>query len=160
MNLVECPKILFKETCGFIPCKTKTFIPSGGVTYPISIIFTSNIPNQIPLKPRSISTGNIIGKVISIISIGPRNIPNGIYSSKTIPNVYILGISRLITESVRVAGIFASDKNMVKSDAPIMIINIILVVTEVSIRDSTSIFGSLIILLSIFIVITKRQTKG
>ena len=35
---------------------------------------------------------------------------------------------------------------MVKSDAPIMIINIILVVTEVSIRDSTSIFGSLIII--------------
>jgi hypothetical protein len=144
INLVECPKILFKETFGFIPCKTKTFIPKGGVTYPISIILTNNIPSQIPLKPRSISTGNIIGKVISIISIGPKNIPSGIYRSKTIPSVYILGISLMITDSVRVAGILAIDKNMVKSEAPIIIIKIILVVTEVSIRDSTSIFGSLI----------------
>ena len=144
MNLVECPKILFKETCGFIPCKTKTFIPKGGVTYPISIIFTNNMPSQIPLKPRSISTGKTIGKVINIISIGPKNIPNGIYMSKTIPSVYIPGESTLITDSVRVAGILAIDKNMVKREAPTMIINIILVVTEVSIRDSTSFFGSLI----------------
>ena len=144
INLVECPKILFSETCGFIPCKTKTFIPKGGVTYPISIILPNNIPSQIPLKPRYISTGNTIGKVISIISIGPKNIPKGIYSSNTIARIYILGISTLITDSVRVAGMLAIDKNMVKSEAPTMIIKIILVVTEVSIRDSTSNYGSLI----------------
>ena len=144
MNLVECPKILFNETWGFIPCKTKTFIPKGGVTYPISIILTNNIPSQIPLKPRSIRTGNTIGKVISIISIGPKNIPNGIYRSNTIARIYILGISILITDSVREAGMLAIDKNIVKSEAPTMIIKIILVVTEVSIRDSTSIFGSFI----------------
>ena len=50
----------------------------------------------------------------------------------------------MITDSVRVAGMLAIDKNMVKSEAPTMIIKIILVVTEVSIRDSTSNFGSLI----------------
>ena len=64
--------------------------------------------------------------------------------SKTIPSVYIPGESTLITDSVRVAGILAIDKNMVNREAPTMIINIILVVTEVSIRDSTSFFGSLI----------------
>src|SRR5690554_932002 len=71
-TLISLPTTLFM---------TKTFIPNGGVTSPISRSLTTTTPNQIRSIPIPSTTGITNGSVSSIVPIESRNIPSTIYNN-------------------------------------------------------------------------------
>ena len=59
-----------------MPTSTNKFMPTGGVSMPISTIMVITTPSQIASKPRPVINGNTTGKVITIIDRPSKIMPS------------------------------------------------------------------------------------
>jgi len=107
------------------PCKTYKFIPTGGVSNPISPVITNTIANHKGSAPILIMSGNVNGRVISSIEIKSKKQPNIRYNAYTKSITTRGDKPSSCTPRITVRGSPITDTDIEKIEAPTIMKNII-----------------------------------